>query len=165
MPYSKRRVRGVASIEFVLGFMAFWIMCMVWVEMSYMSYISAVSDLIVSESAREAKTEESEYRSSFRSAISRHQSIWGNIIDPNKFTMSIQYLDSVNRLGLWIEPCEVPNDKVINECGGPEKNKPIAVYRIDYRFSSVFSYFLDAESIFSREVIVIQEYERDAFEI
>ena len=40
---AKRKQTGVATIEFVLGFMAFWLMCMAWVEMSYLSYISAIS--------------------------------------------------------------------------------------------------------------------------
>lgn len=43
--------RGIASIEFALGFMAFWLMCMAWVEMSYLSYVSAISDLAISEAA------------------------------------------------------------------------------------------------------------------
>jgi tight adherence protein E len=156
--------KGTASIEFVLGFMAFWLICMAWVEMSYMSYISAISDLIVSESARESKTEEADYLESFNRAITENQSLWGSVVDPTKFTMSIQYLESVNELGGLVDPCVVPDAEVTAECGESE-NRAIAVYRIDYRFSSIFTYFVDTESLFSREVIVIQEYERDAFEI
>ncbi|GLR73386.1 TadE family protein [Aliivibrio sifiae] len=156
--------KGTASIEFVLGFMAFWLICMAWVEMSYMSYISAISDLIVSESARESKTKEADYLDSFNQAINTNQSLWGSVVDPNKFTMSIQYLDSVSELGGLVNPCVVPKDEVSAECGNAD-DRALAVYRIDYRFSSIFTYFVDTESLFSREVIVIQEYERDAFEI
>ncbi|MFA1562327.1 pilus assembly protein TadE [Aliivibrio fischeri] len=156
--------KGVASIEFVMGFLIFWFICMAWVEMSYMSYISSISDLIVSESARESKKEESDYLKSFHDTINSNQSLWGGVIDPHKFTLSIQYLDNVTELGNLIVPCMVPDGSISIECGD-SRDKAIAIYRIDYSFSSIFSYFFNTESIFRREVIVIQEYERDEFEV
>ncbi|AAW87297.1 TadE/TadG family type IV pilus assembly protein [Aliivibrio fischeri] len=159
-----KKNRGVASIEFAMGFMVFWLICMAWVEMSYMSYVSAISDLIISESARESKTKNSDYLQAFTDAVNDNQSIWGNVVDPSKFTMSIQYLKSVNELGSLVEPCTVPDSESTAECGSSD-NSSIAVYRIDYRFSPIFTYFMGFEGIFSREDIVIQEYERDAFKV
>lgn len=55
MRRNKRRNKGIASIEFALGFVGFWLMCMLWVEMSYMSFVSAVTDITISEAARQSK--------------------------------------------------------------------------------------------------------------
>ncbi|WP_443111736.1 TadE family protein [Aliivibrio sp. S4MY3] len=160
----RNKNKGIASIEFTLGFMGFWLICMGWVEMSYMSYVSAISDLVVSESARVAKTSESDYMDAFHNAVDKNESIWGDVIDPNKFTLSIEYLDKVADLEGTKDPCVVPDDETTAECG-VAKDSAIAIYHLDYRFSSIFNYFVDTDSLFSREVIVIQEYERDAFGI
>lgn len=159
-----KKNKGVASIEFVLGFMAFWLMCMAWVEMSYMSYVSAIGDLAISEAARESKTQESHYKQAFQNSINNSDSLWAGVVDSSNFRLSIQYLGSINDLVGLVDPCTVPDGDSIHECGS-EKNSAIAVYRIDYDFNSIFTYFMDETSIFSREVVVIQEYERDAFEI
>ncbi|EEX34231.1 MULTISPECIES: TadE family protein [Vibrio] len=164
MRVSLHRIRGVASVEFALGFMLFWAICMGWVEMSYMSFVSAVCDVVLSESVRESKVQAEDYRQVFTQALSEASSVWGSLVDPSQFKLSIQYLDSVGELEQLEKPCLVPDGEVVFECGN-ETMQAIAVYRIDYDFYSFSSYFLDTSNIFSREAIVIQEYERDAFEI
>uniref|UniRef100_UPI00037AABF5 TadE/TadG family type IV pilus assembly protein n=1 Tax=Vibrio sp. 624788 TaxID=1234362 RepID=UPI00037AABF5 len=49
------RQRGVASIEFSLSFMAFFLMCAFLVELSFISYTMAVSDYALSQAARDTK--------------------------------------------------------------------------------------------------------------
>lgn len=164
MNVSQRRIRGIASVEFALGFMLFWVICMGWVEMSYMSFVSAVCDVVLSEAVRESKVRAEDYRQVFSLALAETAGVWGNLVDPDQFRLSIQYLDSVGELELLQEPCQVPEGEVVFECGD-ETMRAIAVYRIDYDFDLFSSYFLDTSNIFSREAIVIQEYERDAFEI
>ncbi len=75
MKGSKKRIRGVASIEFALGFMAFWMMCMFWGEVSYMSFVSAVTDITISEAARESKKSEQSYDKVFQNVINNSGSI------------------------------------------------------------------------------------------
>lgn len=164
MKVSKHRNRGVVSVEFALGFMLFWAICMGWVEMSYMSFVSAVCDVVLSESVRESKVHTEDYRQVFTHALAEVSSVWGSLVDPDQFRLSIQYLESVEELALLTESCQVPDGEVVFECGS-ETMRAIAVYRIDYDFSSFSTYFLDSNNIFSREAIVIQEYEREAFEI
>ncbi|MEZ8103527.1 pilus assembly protein [Vibrio clamense] len=159
-----KKSKGVASIEFVLGFMAFWLMCMAWVEMSYMSYVSAIGDLAVSEAARDSKTHDRDYMQAFQNSINKSDSLWAGVVDGSNFRLSIQYLGSVNDLENMVDPCVIPDGDNSQECG-IAKDSSIAVYRIDYDFDSIFTYFMDSTSIFSREVIVIQEYERDSFEV
>ncbi|HIF9267438.1 TadE/TadG family type IV pilus assembly protein [Photobacterium damselae] len=160
----KKNEKGIASIEFVMMFMTFWLFVVAWIEISYMSYISAVSDVIVSEAARESKTKHDDYLTFFSQVISKSDSLWGDIIDPNKFTISINYIENVAKLLDVTVECNVPDGENIAQCGR-EQNSPIAIYRVDYKFDSLFSYFFDDEVIFSREVVVIQEYERDKFNI
>lgn len=163
-PCCRRGQRGVASIEFVLGFMAFWLMSMAWVEMSYMSYVSAIGDLAIAEAARDSKTHDNDYMQAFQSVINDSNSLWADVVDKGQFRLSIQYLNDVNSLEGLVDPCEIPDSSSVAECG-VATNSAIAVYRVDYDFNSIFTFFLDSSSLLSREVIVIQEYERDAFEI
>ncbi|WP_104399577.1 TadE/TadG family type IV pilus assembly protein [Vibrio penaeicida] len=164
MKGSKKRIRGVASIEFALGFMAFWMMCMFWVEVSYMSFVSAVTDITISEAARESKKSEQSYDKVFQNVINNSGSVWGKVIDQSKLRMSVQYLSSVSDLERHKAPCKIPKNTPLATCG-KESNSAIAVYRLDYEFSPIFTLFMDNSSLFRREVIVIQEYERDKFKI
>lgn len=154
----------MVAIEFALGFFGFWLMCMAWVEMSYMSYVSAIGDLAIAEASRTSKVEEEKYLEAFENAIHDSNSLWAGIVDSHNFRISIQYLDSIDNLVSQKDPC-LPGDKQTSaECGN-ETNSALAIYRIDYDFTSIFTYFMDESTVFSREVIVIQEYERSEFEI
>ncbi|CAM3794702.1 hypothetical protein VA7868_03104 [Vibrio aerogenes CECT 7868] len=170
----KRQACGIATIEFVLGFMAFWWVCMAWVEMSYMSYVSALSDYAVSEAARIAKLDDSNdcqsegcqtaYLQLFQSALQDQQSLWARFIDTSDFTFSIQYVKDQQALAqLGDNDCTVNTGESIKECGTAH-HSTIAVYRVNYRYQPMFNYFLDSAQLFTREAIVIQEYERDQFE-
>ena len=162
MAHRPSRQKGVASIEFAVGFFAFWLMCMAWVEMSYMSYVSAVGDIAISEAARNAKLQDDNYMSAFKKQLRTGDSVWANMVDIDDFRLSIQYLESIDDLKNQKLPCLATADNPTQECGS-EVDSAIAIYRIDYDFNSMFSYFIDETSVFSREVIVIQEYQRDTF--
>jgi len=164
MKKNRSKQKGVASIEFALGFFAFWLMCMAWVEMSYMSYISAIADLSISEASREAKLQPDNYLSAFRTSLDKNIGSWAGIIDSGDFRISIEYLDDIDALTAQITPCLAEGNETDKECGAAT-DSAIAIYRIDYDFNSIFSYFMDQSSVFTREVIVIQENQRDKFEI
>ncbi|MBW3694709.1 pilus assembly protein [Vibrio sp. T187] len=172
-----KRQSGVASIEFGLSFFAFFLMCITWAEMGYMSYVSSVSDYAISESVRDAKVviQENErlgsqatstqFMYAFKQSIQAQGSLWGEIIDPNKFRLSIQYIKDINELSSYTGSCEIEDDNLFElECG-ESVDSVMAVYRIDYDFTPMLSLLIDTETLFSREVIVIQEYERDQFKI
>lgn len=145
--------------------------------MAYMSYVSSVSDYAISESVRDAKvviqesktrgetTSTSDFMRSFKRSIQAQGAFWGKAIDPSKFRISIQYFDDVSALLSYTENCETEDVNSDGwECGNPV-NSTIALYRIDYDFKPMLSFFMDTKTLFSREVIVIQEYERDQFKI
>ncbi|CED57495.1 TadE/TadG family type IV pilus assembly protein [Aliivibrio wodanis] len=160
----KKNQKGVVAIEFALGFFGFWLMCMAWVEMSYMSYISAIGDLAIAEASRSSKVEEEKYLESFENIIYDSDSLWAGLVDTSNFRISIQYLSDIDDLVAQKDPC-LPEDKNVSAECGSEVKSALAIYRIDYDFNSIFTYFMSETNVFSREVIVIQEYERSEFEI
>ncbi len=163
-----RKQTGAVAIEFVMGFMLFWWLCMAWVETSYMSYISAVSDLAVSEASRETRLDNSigkdeTYAQRFQQALKSSDSLWAKFVDPAKMRFTIQYLNSPSELELLADNyCALAEGATTNECG-ESHHSAIAVYRINYDYEPMFNYFLNSSQLFSREVIMIQEYERDEF--
>ncbi|MUK30473.1 pilus assembly protein [Aliivibrio fischeri] len=160
----RNKQNGSASIEFVMGFMAFWFMCMAWVEMSYMSYISAINDLAISEVSRSAKKGEERYLDIVDEVLYRDNSIWNTVISADNFRVSIQYLLTIEALESEKKGCPIPEGKRTRECGD-EGNNALAIYRIDYDFHPIFSYVFSRSANLSREMIVVQEYERSQFEI
>ncbi|MUH96071.1 pilus assembly protein [Aliivibrio fischeri] len=160
----RNKQNGSASIEFVMGFMAFWFMCMAWVEMSYMSYISAINDLAISEVSRSAKKGEERYLDIVDEVLYRDNSIWNTVISADNFRVSIQYLPTIEALESEKKGCPIPEGQRTRECGD-EGNNALAIYRIDYDFHPIFSYVFSRSANFSREMIVVQEYERSQFEI
>jgi len=139
--------KGVASIEFALGFFAFWLMCMAWAEMSYMSYVSAIGDIAIAEASREAKVAPSTYQVAFENALQKEGAIWSKLVDTDNFSASVVFHNTVGEL--------VAYDKGMSVCT-ESCNSAIAIYQLDYKFTPIFTYFL-GEQVFSREVIVIQE--------
>lgn len=180
MRMSQQKIKGVVTVEFGMGFMLFWWICMAWVEMSYMSYVSAISDMAVSEASRIARLEDEQptectkneqdetvcvrsYKERFSQALRNNDSLWAKLVDPQKFTFSINYIDDLQSLkDLPNDYCALTGSETENECGTAEDSS-IAIYRVNYRYSPIFNYFFSSEQYFSREVIVIQEYERDQF--
>lgn len=156
--------KGVASIEFAVGFFAFWLMCMAWVEMSYISYISAINDLAVSEVARTAKKGSGNYLNTVDKVLHREGSIWNQVVDGDNFQVTIHYSQSLNDLASITDQCSISGNQKFKECGDAD-NAALAIYRINYRFSPIFSYFFTTQNLMSREMIVVQEYERSKFEI
>ena len=156
--------KGVASIEFVFGFMAFWAMCVCFIELSYLSFISSINDLIITESVRESKINQGNYKDSFKKLVNENSEIWFGIIDENKFRMSIYYIDSISKLESTTEPCAVIEGESFTQCGNPIGSE-IAIYNIEYQYNPIFNYLLNDEFILKREVLSIQEYERDQFYI
>ncbi|WP_026032016.1 TadE family protein [Moritella marina] len=152
---------GVATIEFVLGLIPFWLLVCAWVEMSYVSYISGLTDLALAESSRVVKKRDGDYMNQFRRSIKSNGSLWSEFLDTSKFKVSIHYITDLKMLKSITAACKTGDDK-FKECG-VKNNSPIAIYRVEYEYDPIFNYFLTDEQLLVRESIVIQEYERDAF--
>ncbi|ROV57772.1 hypothetical protein EGH82_21495 [Vibrio ponticus] len=101
----------------------------------------------------------------FKRSIQDNNSIWANLVDINNFTFTIQYLEDEQQLkNLAVDYCSLAPGERQKACGNSQ-HSAIAVYRINYKYQPMFNYFINSEQLFAREVIVIQEYERDKFAI
>lgn len=151
-----------------MGFFFFWLMCAAWVEMSFMSYVSAIGDLAISQAALHSKriSSTTDFLTDFKSTLEKSDSLWRYVVDSSDFTYSIRYIEDYDELVKVTESCEPDTSKKENSttCGSAD-NAAIAIYHIGYNAPAIFSYFLDSDTLFSREAIVIQEYQRDQFEI
>lgn len=161
-----KKIQGVATIEFAIGFIFFWYMCAAWAEMGYMSYVSAMGDVAISRATQVAKkSEDTGFMAAFRSSLVDTDSIWASAINVDSFTVKITYLDSYKNLTEYTdEDCSIPEDTTAVECNSAEDHA-IAVYHIDYDYQPLFNYFSSDSQLFSREAIVIQEYQRVQFEV
>jgi tight adherence protein E len=165
-----KRNNGTSTIEFAIGFIFFWYMCAAWVEMSLMSYISAVGDVAISHSAQVAKKysgtgTEAEVKAAFLTAFKTeldNGSLWRYVVDANDFILSVEYIKSYSDLVNITEAC-LPKDEDISITCGDATDSALAIYRVNYNYTPIFNYFINSEQMFSREVIVIQEYQRDKF--
>lgn len=164
--FSHSSSRGVAALEFVAGFGAFWAMCLLWAEMSYVSYVSALGDLLISNASHYAKlnpndlsnSQNPNFNDDFQKIIEQQDSLWSVLITPNGFKTSIQFVQSYEELAKLTTTC--PTSRAGNQCG-TATGAPIAIYRINYEYQPIFSGFFGSSSdVFSREMIVVQEYQR-----
>lgn len=160
---NKKLQLGSSSIEFVLGFMVFWLCCVAWIEINYLSYVSSTIDMVVSRAAREAKKSQDDYLHIINKVILEESSKQINLIDANRFKGTINYVNSP--ASLLVTKCELGPDSKWKECGDSKGNS-LAVYTISYEFNSIFTFFSDnLDSILTRKMIVVQEYGRDKFSL
>lgn len=157
---------GAVAVEFALGFGVFWAMCILWAEMSYVSYVSALGDLLISDASHYAKLnpndlsddQQTNFNQDFQSIINQQGGIWSSIVSPEGFKTSIQFVQSYEELANLQNVCITSKEG--NQCGTPA-GAPIAIYRINYDYQPIFSTFLgDGNDVFVREMTVIQEYQR-----
>ncbi|CZF81098.1 TadE-like protein [Grimontia celer] len=148
----KNNQNGLVTTEFVIGFLLFFFFLMFWVEICVIGYLSSVVDYAIAESSRTARASaNANYDAVFRNAIRNSGDFWTSVVDPNKFTVSVEFYNSINEAA----------SRVGSSVGS---DKPIALYRVSYQYEPMFSYLYDADTMnFTREVFAIQEFERDQF--
>lgn len=161
----RARLKGVVAIEFAIGFLAFWMICLVWMEMSYIAYVSALGDVMITKASSYAKRGETGFKKAFDDTLKDQDSIWSYLVSQSNFKTSIRYVKTFDGLAAVTDFCE-------DECDKPDTTKgekaPIAIYQVTYDYTPIFATFLlnrnadtetdsPVEKLFSREMIVIQE--------
>lgn len=165
--FKRSKQKGVSTIEFAFGFIFFWYMCAAWVEMSFLSYISSIGDLAISRASQVAKKNEGDsenFIAIFNGILRQESSLWSYVASSNNFKAAVVYLDSFDELVNYDGSCEPEDGETSTECG-TASGAAIALYRFDYSYQPIFNIFLSDESLFSREMMVIQEYQRAAFTV
>ncbi|MCV5900963.1 hypothetical protein OFN63_33245, partial [Escherichia coli] len=80
-------------------------------------------------------------------------------MDAKNFKTSIQYVKKLDDLHNYEKICLGENGDELN-CSDA-KDMAIAVYSISYDYTPIFNFFLNDKTVFAREVMVIQEYQRE----
>jgi tight adherence protein E len=148
---------GVATIEFSLTIILFLFMVLFVAEISRMAYISSVIDLAISEAAKDAKNAPAGaagYNARFNARLNqRGGSLWGFLTNKGAVLVDITYSDSLAQM------------IATGGTAGNARNKPLARYHVNYKYQPMFVPFPNslAYSLFDREVIFVQEYERSKF--
>lgn len=149
--------KGLVAIELGLGFFSLWLICLLWVEMSYISYVSSMGDLMISNASSQAKREpgeEVDFQEAFEASLNQTDSLWERFIgDGSGFEPCVYYVASYTALK------DLPQDTdMCDQADGADATSPIAVYQVHYGYTPIFTTFLgNTPEIFSREMIVIQE--------
>lgn len=164
----KKNQKGVVAIEFIAGFFSFWLMCIFLAEVSYVSYVSALGDLMITKATRNAKLvkDEQTFSQAFNDALNEQDSIWKHLVNSQGFQRSIRYVETFDDLEQIEDSCVPEEGESSVECNKPDENEQmaIAIYRVSYNYKPIFSSFFGSqESVFAREMIVVQEYQRDKF--
>lgn len=164
----KKNQKGVVALEFIAGFFTFWLMCLFLAEVSYVSYVSALGDLMISKATRNTKLvkDEQTFSQAFNDALNEQNSIWKHLVSEQGFQRSIRYVETFDDLEQVTDSCIPEDGESSVECNKPDEDEQvaIAIYRVSYSYKPIFSSFFGSqESVFSREMIVVQEYQRDRF--
>lgn len=155
-------------MEFIAGFFSFWLMCLFLAEVSYVSYVSALGDLMITKATRNTKLtkDEQTFAQAFDDALKEQNSIWSSVVSSQGFQRSIRYVETFDDLENVTDSCVPEDGENSAECNKPGEDEQIsiAIYRVSYNYEPIFgSFFGDQSSVFSREMIVVQEYQRDKF--
>ncbi|SBS25887.1 hypothetical protein MAQ5080_00397 [Marinomonas aquimarina] len=152
---SSKKQSGLVSLELALGFVSFWLVCMIWIEMSYVSYVSAMGDMMISHASSQAKRgEDVDFQVAFNDSLNQSDSLWESFIgDGSGFESCVYYVTSYTALKSLGEDTDI-----CEQGDGADDTAPIAIYQVHYGYTPMFTTFTDSTpDLFSREMIVIQE--------
>ena len=156
MNTSMKRQKGLVAIEFALAFPAFIMMVLLWVEISYLGFVSSVADMASTTATRQARgvdidldDNNATYDQVIQAVLNQTDSFWKNFIDPTKFTFTACYFKDISAADLA--------DLV--GCNTDAKDNPVALFQVSYKHTPIYSIFTGDINL-SREMIVVLEFER-----
>lgn len=165
-----KRNFGIVTLEFIIGFFVFWLVIVAWLEISYISYVTSINDLAINQASQTAKKSDSgeNYIDIYMGVLEEEGSVWNRLINTDNVIFSVRYVPGLTDLEAVTDKClpDEPEEGEIQEnyksCGTQTDNA-IAIYYMSYEFTGIFSQLFDNRLSPAREVIVVQEYERDEF--
>ncbi|EKN4182463.1 pilus assembly protein [Yersinia ruckeri] len=149
--------KGSAVLELALGIIPILFLLISIAEASRFIYTSNILDLAISNAAKKAKntkeSNQSDYHNIFEESLNQQMGSFGHIITTNNnFMLEVKFSDSLSDL--------ITDNYYYNA-----DNHPIGIYRLNYSYQPIFIPISSswANSLLSREVIFVQEYERSLF--
>lgn len=154
MKRSHRLQKGVASIEFALGFIVLWFMTVMIMDIGLRNYTVAVVNFAASEATRDVKVRhfetESEFEKYFEKVLSENAfSLWGALNHDSELTVDMKQYPNIDAL---VGERQLMNQSIASA--------PIASYLITFNYKPLITLGDYTSFPIKREVIAVQEYGR-----
>lgn len=151
---SKRRQRGVFSIEFAIGAMVMFLVTFGIFEMCRFIYVINLAESSLRESSRDTRVWEGErtkklYQQRLTEMFENKGEIWHVLVDSSRYQLSISYFENM---------LDLVNDKPsLSET--KQQRSPLALYEITYDYTPMFILTGVVEQKISRRILVTMEHE------
>lgn len=143
---------GTAAVEFALVIIPFLALFLFTAELCRIIFLSSVIDVTLAESSRYASYsgEDTQYETVFRSMLRDNLADWPLLGSGEDVDINVKYCANIQA--------------ILNDKCNSVSTQPLAIYSINYRYSSMFFIFpsyLTSQAV-SRNVAFVQEYQRGA---
>ncbi|WGE66192.1 pilus assembly protein [Actinobacillus equuli subsp. equuli] len=147
-----RNVKGVATIEFSLTIGLFILVLFMIAEGCRIALLSSYLDLSVSEASRIARKQpiDSQYQQIFEQNLKRKDGLWAFLNQDSLTSINVMYAKNLDEL-------------VQQKFQPTASGAAFAQYAFQYRYKPLFFWVPGAavEPLFTRKIVVLQEYEKD----
>jgi len=143
--------KGVFTIEFALGSILLFMSVFAVFELCRFIYIINLTESSLRESARDSRLYEGgrlnvNYDDRFNAMFIQKGQIWHSIVDPKRYTLSINYYRDYNAL--------ISNRITIN-C----RDCPLAEYKLEYSYKPMLRIPGMGERALVRSMLMVQEHQ------
>lgn len=155
------REHGMIALEVVLGLPGLLLAILLWCEICFVGYISAILDYTIAETSRSVRAYPyKNYAQEFTRTVNSNNAFWHHFIDTDKLIMKASYQRDLGMLN----ESHCRDNKQNTLCySSNQEGSLIAVYQVSYHYRPLFSRFTFGHMqppVMKREVIAVQEYER-----
>lgn len=143
--------KGVFTIEFALGSLLLFLSTFAVFELCRFIFIINLTESSIRESARDSRLYEGNrnnvnYQARFEQMFSEKGQVWQSIVDPKRYTLSINYYRNYNAL--------ISNQHTTN-C----QNCPLAQYSLTYQYTPMLRVPGFSKRAIKRSILMVQEHE------
>ena len=152
--YNYHRQKGIASIEFALGFIVLWFITVMIMDIGLRNYTVAVVNFAASEVTRDIKVleidSEDKFEKEFRKKLKENAfSLWGVMSQNDEFIVDMKLYPNIAALA---------QDHYIKTQHASQA--PIASYQLTYNYKPLIRLGSYTSFPIHREVIAVQEFAR-----
>lgn len=148
--------KGVATVEFALVMIPFFMLVLFTMELSRVIYLYATIDLSLSEASQRSaysgsRDTSTDYVQAFKAAFKDNVQKAPLLTDSDTADITIQYCTDIE---------QIINDGCSSDAAS--RNRPLAVYSVVYHYEPVFFIFPEkmVKKSLTRNLVYVQEYER-----
>lgn len=163
-----KRQFGSVTIESALGITILLGVFLSWIEVCVLTYSMSMTDIAFSRAVSnvkkiEFKNDQSiDYKSEIKKFLyNEGGALWNSTIEKDDIYINVNYFNKLEQLISCYTESNNDDLNCVNE-SQEYKNKALAVYELSYIYDPSVSFWFPEMNI-SREIISIQEYERNLY--